>query len=176
MTNKFYRKDATINVYVANLAEYNDGKLVGDWISLPINGNDFKDFLKTIGNPEEIEIHDYENNSDFDCFEIGEYSSIKDLNEVVEALEEIKNKGLVKEFNSLYEALEDFEKTLEYFECGNYVLYDGMTMEEVAQECIKEYCYIPAFLENYIDYKSYAHDMECDGLYHKTSYGIIEIL
>ena len=87
MTNITYRKDATINIYVANLVEYNKGKLVGSWVSLPIEENDWKDFLKTIGNPEEIAIHDYESNSGFDSLEIEYYSSISDLNKLARKLE-----------------------------------------------------------------------------------------
>ena len=175
MTNKFYRKDAIINVYVANLEEYNEGKLVGDWISLPIKENDFEDFLKTIGNPEEIAIHDYENNSDFGGLKIEEYSSIKYLNELIITLEEIKNKGLVNEFNSLYEALEDFEDALEHLESGNYVFYDGLTMEEVAHDYIKSNYTIPQDLEYYIDYGAFANDMETDGFYLETADGTIEV-
>ena len=78
-TNKFYNEKANLSVYVANLEEYVKGKLVGDWVSLPIEEDDFKDFLKTIGNPEEIAIHDYEDNLELDGLKIGEYMSIKEL-------------------------------------------------------------------------------------------------
>ena len=54
MTNKFYNEKANLSVYIANLGEYVKGNLVGDWISLPIEESDFEDFLKTIGNPEDL--------------------------------------------------------------------------------------------------------------------------
>ena len=120
MTNKFYRKDAIINVYVADIAEYNNnGNLVGGWVSLPIEENDWKDFLKTIGNPEEIAIHDYENNSGIDSLVIKANASIEDLNEVAEALEVIENKGMVNAFNALYGELGDFGDALEHLEYFN---------------------------------------------------------
>ena len=117
MTNKFYRKDAIINIYVVNLEEYDKCNLVEDyttgnptedWVSLPIKKNDWKDFLKTIGNPEKIAIHYFENNSGYDNFEIKDNANIEDLNKLARKLEGIKNKGLINEFNALYETLKDF--------------------------------------------------------------------
>lgn len=173
-TNKFYNEKANLSVYIANLGEYVKGNLVGDWISLPIEENDFEDFLKTIGNPEEIAIHDYENNLGLDGLKIGEYMSIKELNELGERIENIDTYN-VAVLNALYEALGDFEYALERLESGDYTFYENMTMEEVAQEYIEE-CYdIPSYLENYIDYKAVADDMRYDSCYYETDYGIIEI-
>ena len=175
MTNKFYNETAPLNIYAANLEEYVKGNLVGDWISLPIKENDWKDFLKTIGNPEEIAIHDFENNSGIEGVEIGEYMSLTALNELAKRIENI-NIDEIYIVNALYEALEDLELALDYYEDDNYVYYGDMTLEEVAQECIKEYYAIPKRLENYIDYRLYARDMDIEGFYHTTTYGTIEIL
>ena len=171
-TNKFYSKDATINIYVANLAEYTKGKLVGSWVSLPIEENDWKDFLKTIGNPEEIAIHDFDNNIGLDGLKIGEYESIDKLNDLAERLENIVAYNGINAVNALYEALGDINDALDYFESEDYIFYENMTMEEVAQECIEECYEIPSNLENYIDYKAFARDMRYDG-YYDTEYGVI---
>ena len=174
MTNILYNKIAPLNIYVANLAEYNNGNLVGSWISLPIEKSDFKDFLKTIGNPEEYAIHDFDNNLGLDGLEIGEYENIDKLNALAERLSNIAPDE-INIINALYEALGDFEGALECFESENYTFYGNMTMEEVAQEYIEE-CYdIPEGLENYIDYKAFARDMKYDS-YYETEYGVIEIL
>lgn len=174
-TKKFYNEKANLSVYVANLEEYVNGKLVGDWISLPIKENDWKNFLKTIGNPEEITIHDFEDNLELKGLKIGEYMSIEELNELCERIEGI-DLCEVDTFNALYEALGDFEEALECFEVDNYVFYSNMTMEEVAREHIED-CYdIPSYLENYIDYKAFARDMDCEGFYYNTAYGVVEIL
>ena len=173
-TNKFYNDTSALSVYIANLEEYVKGNLVGDWVSLPIDEDDFKDFLKTIGNPEEIAIHDYENNLGLDGLKIGEYMSIKELNELGERMGNIRPSE-VKAFNALYEALGDFEYALERFESEDFIFYGNMTMEEVAQEYIEE-CYdIPEGLENYIDYKAVARDMLLN-IYYETDYGVVEIL
>ncbi len=174
MTNKFYNEIATLSIYIANLDEYVKGNLIGDWVSLPIEENDWKDFLKTIGNPEEIAIHDYENNLGLDGLKIWKYMSIKELNELCERIEGIDTCE-VNIFNAIYEALGDFEGALDCFESWGYTYYGDMSMEEVAQEYIEE-CYdIPEGLENYIDYKALARDMRYDS-YYETDYGVIEIL
>ena len=172
-TNKFYNETASLSVYVANLEEYVKGNLVGDWISLPIEESKFEEFLKTIGSPEEIAIHDYEDNSGIEGVEIGEYMSIKELNELGERLESI-NPDETYIVNALYEAVEDLEQALSYYETGNYIYYGDMTLEEVAQEYIEETYDIPAGLENYIDYKAFARDMRYDNFY-KTDYGVIYV-
>ena len=173
MTNKFYNEKANLSVYVANLDEYVKGNLVGSWISLPIEENDWKDFLKTIGSPEEYAIHDFEDNLGLDGLKIGEYMSIKELNELGERIENIDTYD-VDAINALYEALGDFKDALTRFETGDYVYYGNMTMEEVAQEYMEE-CYdIPEYLENYIDYKAVAGDMSY-GDYYETAYGVIYV-
>ena len=100
--------------------------------------------------------------------------SIKKLNELGERIENIKNRD-VDALNALYEAIGDFEESLECYESEDYTFYENMTMEEVAQEYIEECYNIPEGLENYIDYKAFANNMDCEGFYYETSYGIIEI-
>ena len=175
MTNKFYNEKASLSVYIANLEEYNNRNLVGDWISLPIEENNWKEFLKTIGNPEETAIHGFENNLRLDGLKIGEYMSLKELNELCDRIERIDlYLHGVDTFNALYEVLGDFGKALERFEAETYVFYWKMTMEEVARERIGKHYYVPAGLENYIDYKAFARDMIYDG-YYETDYGAIAI-
>lgn len=171
MTNKFYRKDEIIHVYVADIAEYNNnGNLVGGWVSLPIEKSDFKAFLKTIGNPKRIGIKDcYINNSAFNGLKIEDY--IQELNEVCKRMKDIDTSE-VNTFNALYEALGDFNTALDCLESDDYIFYENMTMEEVAKEHIGA---IPSYLGKYIDYKVFAHDMRYDG-YYETAYGVICVI
>ena len=174
MTNKFYNETAALSVYIANLDEYVKGTLMGDWVSLPIEENDWKDFLKTIGNPEEIAIHDYENNLGLDGLKIGEYMSIKELNELGERIECIEL-CKVNTFNAIFEVLGYFEDALECLESDDYVYYGCITMEEVAQKFLEGAHAIPIYFKKHIDYKSIARDMLNNG-YYITDYGVIEIL
>ena len=173
INNKFYNETANLSVYIANLEEYVKGNLVGDWISLPIEKSNFEDFLKTIGNPEEFTFftHDYKDNLGLDGLKIGEYMSIEELNELGGRIENIVTCE-VDALNALYEALGDFERALDSLEAGDYAFYKNMTMEEVAQEYIKECCEITSNLGNYVDYKALTHDMRYDG-YYDTKYGVI---
>lgn len=175
MTNEFYSENAIINIYVANLDECKSNNKVGGWVSLPIDEYHFKDFLKAIGNPKAYAIHDYENNTGIDDLDIWEGMSIEELNALCKRIGKI-NIEEIYIINALYEALEDLEQALDYYESDNYVYYGDMTLEEVAQENIKEYYDIPKGLENYIDYRLYARDMDTEGFYHTTTYGTIKIL
>ena len=176
MTSKFYRKDAIINVSVVNLTEYNiSGKLIGGWVSLPIEKSDFKDFLKTIGNPKRIGLNEcYVNNSAFNGLKIEDYISIQELNEVCKRMERI-NPYKVDIFNALYEALGDFNTALDRLESGDYAFYENMTIKEIAKKRLEEYFNIPSSLGNRIDYSGLAHAMRYDG-YYDTEYGVIVIL
>ena len=131
MTNKFYNKKANLSVYIANIEEYVKGNLVGDWVSLPIDEDDFEDFLKTIGNPEKYAIHNYKDNLGLNGIEITQHMSLEELNELGERMGEI-SPSEVDAFNALYEALDkDFEEALDIFESEDYEFYGNMTMEEV---------------------------------------------
>lgn len=131
MTNKFYNENAPLSVYIANLDEYVKGNLVGDWVSLPIDEDDFEDFLKTIGNPEKYAIHNYKDNLGLNGIEITQHMSLEELNELGERMGEI-SPSEVDAFNALYEALDkDFEEALDIFESEDYEFYGNMTMEEV---------------------------------------------
>ena len=131
MTNKFYNENSNLSVYIANIEEYVKGNLVGDWISLPIEEDDFEEFLKTIGNPEKYIIYDYEDNLGLNGIEITKDMSLEELNELGERMKYI-NPSDVNAFNALYEALEgDFEEALDIFESEDYAFYGNMTMEEV---------------------------------------------
>lgn len=76
-----------MKIFLANLGKYNEGELVGKWVSLPCQ-NITKE-LETIGvkegsRYEEYFIPDYE----YTFFEIGEYANLKKLNELAKKLQE----------------------------------------------------------------------------------------
>ena len=84
--------------FITNLGKYNEGDLIGEWITFPVNKDDLQDALKNIGcyyedeegNPhnekyEEFFFTDWD--CDFEC-EFGEYEDIDFLNEVAKELED----------------------------------------------------------------------------------------
>ena len=46
---------------------------------------------------------------------------------------------------------------------NNSVWYDGMTLEEVAEEFVDETEDLSDFAKRYFDYEAFAHDMRIDG-------------
>lgn len=83
----FLKEGNTVEIYITDLAAYNNGHLIGEWVSLPMDEDDlnFKvaEILslgaKVCGDTEHEEIFftDYE----CDYMEIGEYGNIYHLNE-----------------------------------------------------------------------------------------------
>lgn len=82
-----------LKIYVTNLSKYNEGVLVGEWVSLPCE--DIKEVLDKISNNDndELFISDYE--TDISGLKIGEYEDILQLNEIAEEIEEMREDELI---------------------------------------------------------------------------------
>ena len=64
-----------LKVFVTNLGKYNEGELIGEWVSLPIDESELEEVLERIGINEQYEeyfITDFE--TEFDGLDIDEYS------------------------------------------------------------------------------------------------------
>lgn len=78
---------SNIKIALTNLGKYNEGELTYAWLELPATPDEVKAAMDEIGiggEYEEYFISDYEA-----PFEIGEYESLANLNEVAEQLEEV---------------------------------------------------------------------------------------
>jgi len=143
-------------IYIADLAEYNNGNLVGKWIDLP--SDDIMAEVRSAlsaGN-EEWAITDYEL-----PFSVGEYEDIYAINSKIEALESLDETEM-KKLAYLDYMGEDFYTAIELI--SDVELYENMTFEDLAYELVDEGCYgdIPANLVNYLDYSKIARDLEYD--------------
>jgi hypothetical protein len=52
-----YREDAPIRAWIGNLGKYNEGELVGAWVSFPIDDDELEEILRTkvlIGTTDEF--------------------------------------------------------------------------------------------------------------------------
>ncbi|MDR0797914.1 MAG: antirestriction protein ArdA [Nitrososphaerota archaeon] len=82
------KTNSQIRVYVANLGKYNEGEIVGGWLSLPVTHDEIKAFLKNqVGLNEQYEeyaLHDYESD-----FSLGEYENLYSLNVLAVVLEQM---------------------------------------------------------------------------------------
>src|SRR5690625_3604613 len=87
-----------MRIYVANLRAYNEGYLKGEWFDLPVEWEDIvhtifdEDELDSSGNPKgDHAIHDYEL-----PFDISEWQSIADLNDMVDVLESVVDDNVLQ--------------------------------------------------------------------------------
>ena len=116
-----------MRIYVANLAKYNQGMLVGKWIELPIDPDDLKAGIQSVlGTDEEFAIHDYES-----PFLVEEYSNPYQLNEIAEL-----DEADLDRFSHLVNEGYDWAYALEHYE--DVTFYNGMDLRAVAEEQIDD--------------------------------------
>lgn len=170
-----------MKIYVSNLGKYNEGELVGAWITLPISEEDLQKALTNeVGINEQYEeyaIHDFE----CDFMNISEYSSISELNELaelLEGLEEYEEKTLMaviewgyygKDINEAIESIDRFnlyediqtDHDLGYYYINEAGIYDLEAMGSLA---------------NYINYEAFGRDIHLENESFYSEKGYIEYL
>lgn len=161
-----------MRVYLANLGKYNEGYLVGDWFSFPIDEEDVAERIGLNEHYEEYAVHDTDN---FPC-EVGEYMSIEELNDLYEMIQDFPEEVLDKldDFKSYFGSIEELAENLDRIVC-----YSGCeTMTDVAIHFAFELNTlgaIPPIIGHYFDCEAYAEDLEIEGYFIETSYGMCEI-
>lgn len=160
-----------MRVYIANLGKYNESELVGEWFTPPIDFEEVKERIGLNDEYEEYAIHDYEL-----PFDIGEYTSIEEINRLCALVSEINDSAVadnLKEIISWF-AFTGVEELAENQDDINF--YDCSGMEELA-ECFIDEGYlgeIPDRLRGYIDVSAFARDLETEGSFLVASCGIFE--
>lgn len=156
-----------LQLYIANLGKYNEGFLVGEWFTLPVN---FEEVAEQIGLNEAYEeyaIHDYEA-----PFKISEYASLESLNDIANrmaSLSDQEGKGLGEIIDMGYEieeALTILEDSIFYYDCK--------TMSDVAYEICEETNMLegmPERLQCYFDYEAFGRDLAIEGTFIEIEYG-----
>lgn len=173
-----------MTIYITDLGAYNQGYLIGEHISLPMDEDDLKSKIdeilsigaKACGDTEHEEI--FITSFECDFMEIGEYDDPYKLNEIAQKMERMNDhfKKITKFLLSnnlvcnLNEAIEEAE---------NVIIHENSTMEDIAYEFVNE-CYdldsLPSIISSNIDYKSIARDMEIEGRYFEMDGDIYEYL
>lgn len=156
-----------VRIYPTNLAKYNEGKLVGKWLELPLPDDELKRELQDIlGNDEEAFISDYEAE-----FKIEEYDNPFEINDFVRQLDELEEYEQEKVFYLLDTIGLNREEALENHE--DVIFYSGMTLQDVAYELIEDGVFgeLTDTIKGYIDYAKLARDLSIDG-YHETPKGV----
>lgn len=155
-----------IKGFITNLGKYNEGQLVGEWISFPIDEDEIKEVLLRIGINDEYEESFFTDWETEVPVSLGEYESIDTVNELAEALESEDGDMLAAIIEATGYKLEE---ALAYVDRATF--YSGVTMDELAYDFVAEMG-LPDFALSYFDYEAFARDLGFDG-YTEVSNGVI---
>lgn len=164
-----------LKIYVTNLKEYNNGKIIGEWVSLPCEG--LEEVLGKISNNgnDELFISDYE--TDLSSLKIGEYEDILQLNEIAEEIKGMYDDEII----ALQAYLEEYnmEQALEEVRQGNYrIYYNCDNMEDVAYQVVNDCGLLdgaPEELKVYFDYEAYGRDLSINGTFTQVDDAFVEL-
>ncbi|WP_415336231.1 antirestriction protein ArdA, partial [Clostridium perfringens] len=122
-----------MRVYIANLGKYNEGELVGDWFTPPIDWDDLKERIGLNSEYEEYAIHDWEL-----PFEISEYTSIEEINRLCSMAEELASTDIGEAISDIQKAFfSSFEELYEHKD--DIIYYPGCSdMSDVAYYLIND--------------------------------------
>ena len=162
-------------LYIANLRQYNDGNILGDWFTLPVSWSSVEDYLKLDGSEEYGEewiILDWENPYGLTIYE---YSNINELNNYVTQLEDLDSNVLRNLSAILSFGNEELQDILDNG-ADKYMFTHESSMEDVARAFVEDMGGIQNAIgsdsiDSYIDYGKLARDMEIDGNYFQGNDG-----
>ena len=125
-----------MRVYIANLGKYNEGYLVGDWFSFPIDEEEVAERIGLNSYYEEYAVHDTDNFP----IEIGEYVSIEQLNEMYDIICELPDyitdalDEFVSHYGSLEEVYEHKDDVYFYPDCDNMLSCGHATARKIGEQ------------------------------------------
>lgn len=160
--------NATMNVYVASLSDYNAGHLTGAWIDCIDKSVDdvyaeIQAVLATSVEPvaEEWAIHDYE------CpIRLNEYVSIEDIVRIAQLLNEHDEQIVQAACATYSNNIDDIESLLDN---GYSVYADKDEVIDSWLECMD----VPQSVQSYINTDAVWRDLQIDGTYHVCDDGTI---
>ena len=166
-----------LKIYVTNLRKYNNGKIIGEWVSLPYEG--LEEVLNEISNNgnDELFISDYE--TDINGLKIGEYEDILQLNEIAEEIDNLSDDELLALQAYLEQYANDMEQALDEVRQGNYrIYYNCDNMEDVAYQAVNESGLldgVPEQVKMYFDYEAYGRDMDINKTFIQIDNSFVEL-
>jgi antirestriction protein len=180
-----------IKIYVANLGKYNEGYLVGKWITLPLDEDEMNQMFVDIGVGhydengefvhgveiggivyEEYAIHDYEA-----PFKIDEYDSISELNKIAEQMQDLDDEQIKVAFAILnYGCVSDFEEAVKAVNHGDVYIFHEKNMSDIAYAWYEETGQLAELEQyinpSYINWEAIGRDMEIEGTFIEIEYGL----
>lgn len=165
--------------FITNLGKYNEGELVGEWVTFPLTDDEYDAVMKKIGAGEppyeEIFWTDWDCDIDGVTDALGEYISYEEVNELVEKIEAVGNDekaGAIIETYGIdaldnaddiyyisYSDLDDYNHDRGL---GYYIVEENGGIENMGNDT----------LEMYFDYESFGRDIKLND-YYETSSGFL---
>jgi len=163
-----------MKVYITDLAAYNKGFLIGEWIELGIDEDELNHTIKRILKMGEEACNDGDIHEEYfltdwegeEFFQVGEYTNVYELNKEVARFNELNLDDCSKKcvsflmseniVSNLDEALEKYEDCL---------IYEDMSFLDLSFQIVEEQFNLdelPQFVSNYFDYEKFASDLELD--------------
>ena len=177
-----YDERAPINVWVGNLGKYNEGELVGYWLSLP--QPDFDETWEKLMGEIGIDYERYEEVfcADWECripgLKYSEYPDYEELNSIAEQWEDLNDEemGVVEVY--MDKVSDDIEDAMC---CESVVHYGCDDMTDVAYRYCNDcgmFDGVSDFISSYFDFAAYGRDMESEGTfgYSETLGCMVEII
>jgi len=161
---------AEFRICLQNLAAYNDGRLVFEWLDLPLSEDEIEGARRRVlraGGGEELMLADSEGFP----FPVGEYDSLDKLNDWAEALD---NRGFNHDAFDAYcdnmhvslgsdpiDTISEFEEAFigEFRSHGDF-----------AEDTMNGIIEIPEHLQYYIDWEKMGRDMVHEGYFETRGY------
>ena len=177
-----------LKVYITDLAAYNCGYLIGEWITLPLEENELKKSIKKILQQgqevcedeyhEEYFITDFEF-MDVKLFEVEEYSSPYELNRQLTLIQEQVEPHQYKSVKVLLEngLVSSLEEAIEKID--GFIIYEKCSMTDIAIQYIEEYTDLNGYhplITAHIDYEGIGRDLELDGSYFREGVDIFQFI
>jgi len=153
-----------MRIYISNLPQYNQRRLIGQWLELPCTTEDIQNALsKVLCLDEEYFITDSEDIP----FEVNDSDNPYEINKKAKAYHALGGPEMLCVGFLLSEGY-DWSYSLENH--LDVVMYAGERLEDVACSLVEEGCFgaIPEGISNYIDHEAIARDLEVDGYVEKA--------
>ena len=175
-----------LKLFITDLAAYNNGFLVGEWVTLPLSGKELYMAINQILSEgehlcqsdvthEEVFITDYEWEGQ-SLFNVGEYDSPWDVNDDLGKVYELSDYQQRAVAFLLGEQL-TYEVDDAILKADDVIIHENQSLEDVAYELMQE-CYevdkLPPIIANNIDYEGIARELDYDGTYWEIDGDVFE--
>lgn len=176
-----------IKIYITDLAAYNEGTLIGEWVELPMDEDELREKVQSIlkegykysqekdlcacHEHEEWFVTDYMGPGQDNLY--SEYMDIYDLNEKLLLVEEIDEYNI---FHILINYF-DLEETIDRLEQQDFIYRYDTSEEEIAHEFIENTIGdLPPIVESNLDYEGIYHELEINNSFiWDNNYNCVEV-